>query len=119
MTSDVQMVETLVSRFPALQDAYESHMDGRMDVPVPHVFFWEVFLDVRAAFLAGDSALLDWRAVLDFLESQVERGDPAVNEVIMTSFLWYLPWPGQPGHELTTMLGPVLTAKLKLMRPEE
>lgn len=117
MSSDVQLAEALVSRFPALRDVHDSYLNVA-SATIPEAFFWEVAQDMVAAFLAGDGALLDWTAVLAFLESQAERGDPDVNEVIVGSFLWYLPWPGQPGHELTTMLGPVLAAKFKRMRPK-
>jgi hypothetical protein len=117
MSSDVDLAEALASRFHVFQDVYESYLDAASGT-IPEAFFWEVAQDMVAAFLAGDGALLDWKAVLAFLESQAALGDPDVNEVIAGSLLWYLPWPGQPGHELTTMLGPVLAAKFKRIRPQ-
>ncbi|MEU7908667.1 hypothetical protein [Actinoplanes sp. NPDC049118] len=116
MTEDERMVEDLVSRFPALLDSYEYHMHDH-DVPVPHIFFWEVAQEVVAAFLAGDEASLDWKAVLAFLEEQMERGVPEITTVVVTSFLWYMPYPGKPGNELTKWLGPAMAAGFKRVRP--
>ncbi|MFJ8608092.1 hypothetical protein ACIRH0_12950 [Streptomyces sp. NPDC093675] len=116
MSADVQLVEYLVARFPALEDSYSAHVFNE-DGVLPHVFFWDVTQDVVNSFVAQDPDALDWRSVLAFLEEQLSRGIPKVNEVICTSFLWYLPNPGDPGYEIINHLGPTMTRKFREMRP--
>ncbi|SEE18955.1 hypothetical protein SAMN05428939_7660 [Streptomyces sp. TLI_105] len=40
-----------------------------------------------------------------------------MTEVITTSFLHYLPFPSEPGHELVGHLGPAMARKFKELRP--
>jgi hypothetical protein len=54
---------------------------------------------------------------LRFLEEQLQLGVPDVTEVIVTSFLFNLPWPDQPGYGLVDHLGPVMSTQFALIRP--
>ncbi|SMF06098.1 hypothetical protein [Streptomyces sp. Amel2xC10] len=116
MSSDVQLVEDLVARFPALEEPYHIHVFNE-DGLLPHVFFWDVVQEVVNSFVGNDPAGVDWRAVLSFLEEWLRRDIRQANEVICTSFLWYLPHPGDPGHELVALLGPATARKFREIRP--
>ncbi len=116
MSPDVELVGELITRFPSLAELCEDNTPGR-EAPSPLTTFWDITQEVVAAFLAGEDAELDWKAVLAFLEEQAAHEVPEIDKVLATAFLWYLPWPGQPGYELTTLLGPILTARFARIRP--
>ncbi|MEU3395469.1 DUF7674 family protein [Streptomyces filamentosus] len=111
----VQLVHDLLLHVPAFRGAYESHVFRQGGV-LPHVFFWDVVQGTVRSFLA-DEAAPDWRRTLDFLEERSSRGDSAVDEVIVTSFLGDLPSPQEPGHGIVRQLGPVMSAKFLRIRP--
>ena len=111
------LVCDLVAAFPWFAEAYECHVDHEVG-SLPHVFFWDVTRAVVAAFLSGGSHGLDWEGVLGFLEEQTERGVPEVDVVVNTSFLYSLPWPGQPGHALVGHLGPAMAESFERIRPD-
>ncbi|MFE5792896.1 hypothetical protein ACFQ8C_09985 [Streptomyces sp. NPDC056503] len=118
-TPGVQLVHDLVVHVPAFQGAYEIHVFRQGGI-LPHVFFWDVVQGTVRSFLAfaeaGESEP-DWRRTLDFLEDRCSRGDTAVDEVIVTSFLGDLPSPHEPGHGIVRQLGPVMAARFVRMRP--
>ncbi|MGJ7418531.1 hypothetical protein AB9128_22070 [Streptomyces cinereoruber] len=116
MNAAIQLVKDLVNQFPVLEDSYETHVFNEGEL-LPHVFFWDVTQDVVSSFVTPDSKVLDWRAVLSFLEENLSKGIPEVNEAICTSFLWYLPKPGNPGYEITTRMGPTMTRRFQEIRP--
>ncbi|GAA0976683.1 MULTISPECIES: hypothetical protein [Nocardiopsidaceae] len=112
-----KLVTDLVAAVPWLEEDYECHVD--LDGgPLPHVFFWDVTRAVVASFLSDGSHGLDWEGVLGFLEEQSARGVPEVDVVIGTSFLYSLPWPGQPGYALVGHLGPVMAERFGRIRPD-
>lgn len=115
VTESVQLVEDLVGRFPVLQDLYDSHIFNEGGV-LPHVFFWDLTQEVVQAFTSTESEMLDWRGVLDFLEERIAAGGPEVVEVIVTSFLSYLPYPTQPGYRLVDELGAVMSQRFRELR---
>ena len=115
-TPDVQLVKDLVARIPAYEDVYESHVFNQ-DGVLPHVFFWDVYNETMRSYLGEDPEAPDWRRTLAFLEEQSERGVREIDEVIVTSFLDYLPHPGEPGHGIVEHLGPVMRASLAEIRP--
>ncbi|MEU5658086.1 hypothetical protein ABZ802_21090 [Streptomyces sp. NPDC047737] len=117
MTADVQLVKDLVSRIPEFEDLYESHVFDENGTVLPHVFFWDVTQETVQSYLGADADAPDWRRTLTFLEAQSARGVPGIDEVIDTSFLEYLPFPGEPGHAIVEELGPVLAAKFTRVRP--
>jgi hypothetical protein len=112
----VELVENLVARFPVLRGNYDAHLFNEGTI-LPHVFFWDLTQEVVQVFILGDDATLDWRGVLDYLEEQVKSGNKDIFEVIVTSFLWYMPYPGKPGHGLVQELGPELSRRLLEQRP--
>ncbi|MEW2355394.1 hypothetical protein [Spirillospora sp. NPDC029432] len=117
MSGDVRLVEELVARFPILEGAYKAHVFNQNGV-LPHVFFWDLVQDVVRSFVSPQTEdSVDWRSVLAFLEEQAEKEDPEIDQVIWTSFLWYLPFPGEAGHGIVEYLGPVMSRKFKRMRP--
>lgn len=117
MTADVQLVKDLVSRIPEFEDLYESHVFNENGTVLPHVFFWDVTQETVQSYLGADADAPDWRRTLAFLEEQSARGVSGIDEVIDTSFLEYLPFPGKPGHAIVEELGPVMAAKFARVRP--
>ena len=114
-----KLVTDLVAGFPWFAEAYDCHVD--IDGPLPHLFFWDITRAVVAAFLSdlsGGSHGLDWEGVLGFLEEQSQREVYEVDVVVNTSFLCFLPYPGQPGHALVEHLGPVMAKRFKRIRPD-
>lgn len=122
MTPDVRLVKDLVAAIPAFEDLYATHVFNQGGV-LPHVFFWDVTQETVHAYLAldadadADAPGPDWRRTLRFLEEQCARGVPGIDEVVVTSFLEYLPFPGKPGHGIVGELGPVMAAKFARVRP--
>lgn len=140
----VRLVTDLVERVPGFRDLYEAHVFNE-DTVLPHVFFWDVTRETVRSYLGaeahahahayteadgdrdadgdgdgdGDGAAgaPEWRRTLGFLEEQFTRGIAGIDEVVVTSFLGYLPFPGSPGHGLTQELGPALAAGLTRIRP--
>ena len=66
-------------------------------------------------YLAGGPDEPQVRAVLEVLEAEF-GADHQVDELIAVSFLEQLPYPGQPGAELVTLLGPRLRVELDRLR---
>ncbi|MCX5142553.1 hypothetical protein [Streptomyces sp. NBC_00338] len=124
MTPDIRLVRDLVAEIPAFEDLYATHVFNE-DAVLPHVFFWDVTQETVRSYLGldgdedGDEGgdALDWRSVLRFLEERSSRGVPEIDEVVVTSFLAYLPFPGKPGHGIVRELGPVMAAKFTAIRP--
>ncbi|MEW1862547.1 hypothetical protein OG896_36140 [Streptomyces sp. NBC_00669] len=114
MEQDVQLVRDLVAASPGFEGLFESHVFNQ-DGVLSHVFFWDVVQETVASFLGGDGT--DWRVTLRFLEEQLRRDVPEVSAVIVTSFLFSLPWPDQPGYGLVDHLGPAMSAQFALIRP--
>ncbi|MYX37481.1 MULTISPECIES: hypothetical protein [unclassified Streptomyces] len=114
MDQDVQLVQDFVAGVPGFEDLYDAHVFNE-DGILPIVFFWDVAHETVTSFLGGD-AESDWRATLRFLEDQLQRDIPEVTETIAW-FLYYLPWPDQPGYGLVGHLGPTMSAKFAVVRP--
>ncbi|MER5485963.1 hypothetical protein ABT024_22500 [Streptomyces sp. NPDC002812] len=113
----VQLVEDLVAQVPGFEDAYESHVCNENTV-LPHVFFWDVVQDTVRSYLAeGDVDGSDWRRVLAFLEEKTLRRVPGAIEVIVTSFLYDLPYQGEPGYGIEEHLGPTMKERYLQLRP--
>ncbi|MFJ6431121.1 hypothetical protein [Streptomyces sp. NPDC091416] len=116
VSPDVQLVRDLVAAVPDFEDLYETHVFNQ-DGVLPHVFFWDVTQETVQSYLGLDADAPDWRRTLRFLEEQSARDVPGIDEVVVTSFLEYLPFPGKPGHEIVGELGPVMAAKFAKVRP--
>jgi len=118
MTSAADFLHDLAGRFPQLAEDYECHVENNGG-PLPHVFFWDVIQAVVHAYNGTDAchADLDWRGLLQYLEEVYPTAPLTVKEVIVTSFLEYLPWPAEPGYPIVAELGPVLGEKFRQVRP--
>nr|WSX54075.1 hypothetical protein OG409_37265 [Streptomyces sp. NBC_00974] len=113
----VQLVEDLVAQVPGFEDAYECNLFNEHEV-LSHVFFWDVVQDTVRSYLAqGDPDGPDWRRVLAFLEEETRRRVPGAIEVIVTSFLYNLPYERQPGHGIEAHLGPAMKERYLQLRP--
>ncbi|MGW6981811.1 hypothetical protein ACWGE1_20590 [Streptomyces sp. NPDC054932] len=113
----VRFVEDLVARVPGFEDAYECHVFNEHRV-LPHLFLWDVLQDTVASYLGeGMPEGPDWRQVLAFLEEETQRCAPGAIEVIVTSFLHDLPYPGEAGYGIETHLGPALKGRYLRLRP--
>lgn len=115
MNDDVKLVEDIVERFPFFREMYESHVYDQHGV-LAHVFFWELTNEVVDAYLSKEDTGLDWRGVLDFLEERVDSVDMDALGVIRVSFLEYMPYRTQPGHDLIEHLGPNLSRHFRDIR---
>ncbi|MEV4940717.1 hypothetical protein [Streptomyces zaomyceticus] len=113
----VRLVENLVARVPGFVDAYECHVFNEPRV-LPHLFFWDVVQDTVASYLGeGGPEGPDWWQVLTFLEEETQRCAPGGIEVIVTSFLNDLPYPGEAGYGIEAHLGPALKNRYLQLRP--
>ncbi|MFC3575994.1 hypothetical protein ACFOZ0_22440 [Streptomyces yaanensis] len=117
MSGDLQLAEDLVARVPEFEELYEAHVENEGGMVLSHVFFWDVTQATVDSFLDAQPGAPDWRSTLQFLEEQGRREVPEINEVIVTSFLNNLPFPGQPGHGIVEQLGPALAEKFAKIRP--
>jgi hypothetical protein len=114
MDGGARLVQDLVNCIPALRGLYEAHIFNMHGV-LPHVFFAEFHEEFFAAYM-GRSDELDWRSAIAFLEERAGLDDLEEVEVIVTSFLDYLPYPGQEGAEIVGELGPVMSQLLGGLR---
>ncbi|MCY0935157.1 hypothetical protein [Streptomyces sp. H34-S4] len=113
----IRLVEDLVAQVPGFEDAYERHLFNEDEV-LPHVFFWDVVQDTVRSYLAqGDPDGPDWRPVLAFLEEETRRRVPGAIEVIVTSFLYDLPYKREPGYGIEAHLGPAMRERYRQLRP--
>ncbi|MEU2601432.1 hypothetical protein ABZ669_30635 [Streptomyces hirsutus] len=114
MERDVQLVRDLVAAVPGFEDLFDAHVFNE-DGVLPHVFFRDVVQETVASFLGRGET--DWRVTLRFLEDQLRLDLPQVTEVVVTSFLFSLPWPEQPGYGLVGHLGSAMSARFAAIRP--
>ncbi|MGW2401854.1 hypothetical protein ACWCYY_35395 [Kitasatospora sp. NPDC001664] len=113
----VRLVEDLVARVPGFEGAYECHLENEHEV-LTYVFFWDVVQDTVRSYLGeGEPDGPDWRQVLAFLEEETLRCVPGAIEVIVTGFLYNLPFPGRPGYGIEVHLGPVMMERYLRIRP--
>jgi hypothetical protein len=113
----VQLVEDLVAQVPGFEDAYECHVFNEHGV-LAHLFFWDVVQEtVRSYLNEGDADGPDWRQVLAFLEEKTRGREPGAIEVIVTSFLYDLPYEGEPGYGIEAHLGPAMKERYLQLRP--
>lgn len=114
----VRLVEDLVAQVPGFEDAYECHIVNENGVVLPYLFFWDVVQDTVRSYLGEDDPDgPDWRRVLAFLEEETRRRVPGAFEVIVTSFLYDLPYKKEPGYGIEAHLGPVMKEKYLQLRP--
>ncbi|MFF1719862.1 hypothetical protein [Streptomyces sviceus] len=113
MERDVQLVRDLVAAAPGFEDLFDAHVFNE-DGVLSHVFFWDVVQETVASFLGGNKT--DWQVTLRFLEEQLRLDVPEVTTVVVTSFLFNLPWPDQPGYGLVDHLGPAMSARFGAIR---
>jgi hypothetical protein len=109
----VAFVCALVYEFPPLLGLLQEHLDDQEGEVLPHLFMADLerWIEAELACRGGQSRELVVR-ILKFLETAVHRNHE-IAELIHASFLEHLPRPGQPGAEIRTRLGPVLTERLR------
>jgi hypothetical protein len=115
----IEFVQRLVEAFPALEEDYEIHVFNNAGETLPYVFVSMELMDAVVGAFTGEEEYreLDWAAVLDYLDKQLAEADREVREVIVTSFVLDLPFPGQPGYGLVDHLGPHLAQSFAANRP--
>jgi hypothetical protein len=112
-------VERLVGAVPALARLAAENRNGDRGDVLLHGFLSDVAFREADNFRSEEAvALEEVRAVLSLLESEFGV-DRAVDEAIAVSFVENLPYPGEPGADLTGQLGPKLRAELQTQRPAE
>jgi hypothetical protein len=116
MDPAVQMVEDLATKIPGFDGAINMSWDQDHGVS-PHLALSIITDETVESFVRDDGEPPDWRAVLRFLEEQSARNIPAIDTVIVTSFLDGLPAPGRPGYAIIDHLGPLMSYKFHGIRP--
>jgi hypothetical protein len=115
----VEFVRSLAARFPSLAGMLADHLEDNGEV-LPHLFFGDltryvVSLHLAAASLGEHGAPQELRDILDFLEAAYESGDEELQELISVSFLEHIPRPGEAGSDVRGMVGPALSAQLRVI----
>jgi hypothetical protein len=112
-----EFTEQFSRDLPGFEGAYLAHLENE-DGSFPHLFF---AIDVVPAtvnsFLNVPGEDSDWRLTLSYLEDKFAQHIPEINTVIVTSFLYQLPYEGQPGADIVYSLGPQMKVRLAEMRP--
>lgn len=104
-----RVAEALISAVPDFREFYEDNIEN-YDEFLFVLFFWDVTQATVRSYL-GDQEEPDWRSTLGFMEAAVQSADEAERNVVAYRFLYNLPNPGTPGHELVGELGPELTKR--------
>ena len=94
--------------FPELLPILQEHLADNQGEVLPHLFISDVGRWLAASVghnpqLAGN--------VLAWLEVERAKDDPDVGNLIDDSFVEMLPFPGESGEELRSLLGPVMAAE--------
>lgn len=108
-----ELITMLAERVPALKEMYDEHLEFYEEL-LPSVYFGELVPWVVGDYLAStkDTAHTgSWREVLSILEREYHSG-LEVEQLIDTSFLETLPYPGEEGYGLVEALGPNLRQAL-------
>ncbi|MFF1510051.1 hypothetical protein [Streptomyces sp. NPDC058326] len=113
MERDVLLVRDLGTAVPGFEELLDAHVFNE-DRVLSHVFFCDVVQETVASFLEGNET--DWHVTLRFLEEQLRLDVPDVTTVVVTSFLFKLPWPEQPGYGLVDHLGPAMSGRFAAIR---
>ncbi|GAB3170655.1 hypothetical protein GCM10027059_37410 [Myceligenerans halotolerans] len=121
MDSTDRFARELAGRFPWFEDPLEPYLDDG-DVGYAYVFLAvEVTPEIVAAYRAeraGASSIeLDWRAVLNFIDTCLMGDDPDVVNVIKASFVLQLPNPGDLAYGIVDELPARLRATFSSVRP--
>ena len=108
-------VAQLTDEFPDLRPFRDRHL-AEYDEMLPHVFFGDLTRWLVDSYLADpggrDGPDPVWRRLLDRFEQAYGVGDAGTRELLYASFLENLPYPGEPGEEISRYLGPSLGADL-------
>ncbi|RII22176.1 hypothetical protein DSC45_00415 [Streptomyces sp. YIM 130001] len=118
MSRSVHFVNELVLRVPEFEEMLAIHVDDQNGEVLPHVFFWDVTVEMVDGYLGKGEYGANWREVLEFMEECAGLGVAEVDEVIVTSFLGNLPFPGSPGYGIVEELSPTLAVKFSRIRPD-
>jgi hypothetical protein len=109
--------ERFVHDLPGFEGAYLAHLENE-EGSFPHLFF---AIDVVPAtvnsFLNVPGEDSDWRLTLSYLEDKFAQHILEVEKVIVTSFLYQLPYEGEPGADIVYSLGPQMKVRLAELRP--
>ncbi len=114
------LISHLVLRIPVLERMLDQHVADCGEL-LPDVFMAELSVAATEWFLASRGARERAHPELDQLLQALESAfasTPASRELIAGSFLENLPGPHEPGHEITALLGPELTAELRRLRTD-
>lgn len=111
MNSAERTVVDLVREIPYFEDVLLAHSFAP-DVVLPHVFFSLVLEEVMADFNSSANSF-DRAALFAFLERCLADRQEEVVEVVTTSFIDDLPWPGQEGEEIVDELPPLLAEEYR------
>jgi len=112
----VDFIDRLVRAVPALSALAEQNRAGEHGDVLPHMFLGDVARREVENHLSGEAgARAEVTAVLATLESEFGT-DPGVDNAIAASFVESLPYPGEPGADLSGLLGPKLSGELRRQR---
>lgn len=110
--STIDLVDSLVAKFPTLEPVLREHLADNFGEVLPHLFFGDLTRYVVSEFVrTGGPGRV--QPMLDELELAFSAGDDEVAELIAVSFLENLPGPGEAGGAVKDLLGPRLRSELE------
>jgi hypothetical protein len=111
-TSTEAFIARLAHAVPELEPLRVEHLAYYEEL-LPHLLAADVARHATQTYARDGAAAV--RPMLAALEAEAGH-DPAVDEVLAASFLEALPYPGEIGHEVVTLLGPRLAVMLARQR---
>jgi hypothetical protein len=115
-----RFAKDLANRFAGLTPVLAEHMQDNFGALLPHVFFGDVTRWVVGLVTVSKAKevlrnRLELTSILKYLEDTYASGDKELQELISVSFLELLPSPGESRAEVRLMVGPALSAQLKVI----
>ena len=115
-----RFAKDLANRFSGLAPVLAEHMQDNFGALLPHVFLGDVTRWVVGLVTASKAEAIlrnrpELTSILRYLEDSYASGDVELQELISVSFLELLPRPGESGAEIRHMVGPALSAQLKVI----
>ena len=112
-----EFAEQFSRDLPGFDGLYSAHLENEGG-SFPHLFFAiDVVHATVGSFLNVPGEDSDWRLTLSYLEDKFGQHIIEVEKVIVTPFLYQLPYEGQPGADIVYSLGPQMKARLAELRP--
>jgi hypothetical protein len=109
----VALCKRLAEQLLDLEALLSEHIEDNFGDILPHLFMADVERWLEAQVAARQSA--NAKRLLSYLDSELARGSPALDELLSASFLEHLPIPENDSLGIRTLLGPHLRRHLENM----